>query len=102
MVGGTSIGSFVGGLYSRENDHVSIYGRAKAFSLAMADPWNRLADLTYPITSLFSGVGFNAGVQRCFQDTRIEDCWLPFFAGRVLVCLGSMCILGLRVGAFLY
>lgn len=27
MVGGTSIGSFVGGLYARENDHVSVFGR---------------------------------------------------------------------------
>ena len=35
MVGGTSIGSFIGGLFARENDHVSIFGRAKMVFLIL-------------------------------------------------------------------
>lgn len=56
MVGGTSIGSFVGGLYARENDHVSVYGRAKMFSGRMVSKWRQIMDLTYPVTSLFTGM----------------------------------------------
>ncbi|TPX32972.1 hypothetical protein SmJEL517_g04011 [Synchytrium microbalum] len=79
MVGGTSIGSFVGGLYARENDHVSIYGRAKNFAGRMASVWRQLLDLTYPVTSLFTGHEFNRGIWKCFLDTHIEDCWLSYF-----------------------
>ncbi|KAM9887466.1 hypothetical protein OXX69_013311, partial [Metschnikowia pulcherrima] len=32
VIGGTSIGSFVGGLYAKENNIVSIYGMSKKFS----------------------------------------------------------------------
>ncbi|KAI9190694.1 uncharacterized protein BJ171DRAFT_434169 [Polychytrium aggregatum] len=80
MVGGTSIGSFVSGLYARENDHVSIYGRAKSFSGRMTSVWRQLMDLTYPVTSLFNGHEFNRGIWKCFSNTQIEDCWLSFFA----------------------
>lgn len=55
MVGGTSIGAFVGGLYARENDHVSIFGRAKSFSNRMSSLWRKILDITYPVTSLFTG-----------------------------------------------
>ncbi|TPX39635.1 hypothetical protein SeMB42_g06300 [Synchytrium endobioticum] len=80
MVGGTSIGSFVGGLYARENDHVSIYGRAKNFAGRTSSVWRQLLDLTYPVTALFTGHEFNRGIWKCFSDTHIEDCWLSFFA----------------------
>ena len=80
MVGGTSIGSFVGGCYARENDHVSVYGRSKMLSSRMVSPWRQLVDLTYPVTSLFTGHEFNRGIWKIFSDTQIEDCWLSFFA----------------------
>ncbi|KAJ3228458.1 Neuropathy target esterase [Clydaea vesicula] len=80
MVGGTSIGSFVGGLYARENDAVSIYGRAKSFSNRMSSLWRKILDITYPFTALFTGHEFNRGIWKVFLDTRIEDCWLPYFA----------------------
>ncbi|KAJ3090881.1 phosphatidylcholine and lysophosphatidylcholine phospholipase [Quaeritorhiza haematococci] len=79
MVGGTSIGAFVGGLYARENDHVSVFGRAKQFSGRMSSIWRKLSDLTYPVTSLFTGHEFNRGIWKSFYDTHIEDCWLPYF-----------------------
>ncbi|RKO92173.1 hypothetical protein BDK51DRAFT_35697 [Blyttiomyces helicus] len=80
MVGGTSIGSFVGGLYARDNDHVSVYGRAKMFSGRVVSVWRQLLDLTYPVTAMFTGHEFNRGIWKCFKDTQIEDCWLSYFA----------------------
>ncbi|KAJ3110431.1 phosphatidylcholine and lysophosphatidylcholine phospholipase [Physocladia obscura] len=80
LISGTSIGSFVGGLYARENDHVSIYGRAKQLSSALGSKWNQAMDITYPMTSLFSGHGLNQAIWKCFRETQIEDCWIPFSA----------------------
>ncbi|KAI8920993.1 hypothetical protein DFJ77DRAFT_448181 [Powellomyces hirtus] len=80
MVGGTSIGSFVGGLYARDNDHVSVYGRAKMFAGRFVSKWRQIADLTYPITAMFTGHEFNRSIWKCFKETQIEDCWLPYFA----------------------
>uniref|UniRef100_A0A8C9KK63 Patatin like phospholipase domain containing 6 n=1 Tax=Panthera tigris altaica TaxID=74533 RepID=A0A8C9KK63_PANTA len=36
-------------------------------------------DLTYPVTSMFTGSAFNRGIHRVFQDKQIEDLWLPYF-----------------------
>ncbi|KAJ3068529.1 Neuropathy target esterase [Podochytrium sp. JEL0797] len=80
MIGGTSMGSFVAGLYARENDHVSIYGRAKHVSMLLSSKWRQFLDLTYPITSLFTGHELNRAIWKCFYETQIEDCWLPYFA----------------------
>lgn len=55
MVGGTSIGSFIGGLYARDSDNVAIFGRAKAFASRMCSRWRQLVDLTYPVTAWFTG-----------------------------------------------
>jgi len=55
MVGGTSIGAFVGGLYAREGDLVSAYGRAKRFSGRMSTLWRILTDLTYPVVAYTTG-----------------------------------------------
>ncbi|SCZ99364.1 BZ3500_MvSof-1268-A1-R1_Chr7-2g09501 [Microbotryum saponariae] len=84
MVGGTSIGSFVGGLYAREGDLVSTYGRAKRFSGRMSTLWRILTDLTYPVVAyttvhLSLGHEFNRGIYKSFYDVHIEDMWLPFF-----------------------
>lgn len=48
IIGGTSIGSFVGGLYARDADIVPVYGWAKKFSGRMASLWRFVLDLTYP------------------------------------------------------
>nr|KAF6402108.1 patatin like phospholipase domain containing 6 [Rousettus aegyptiacus] len=36
-------------------------------------------DLTYPVTSMFTGSAFNRNIHRVFQDKQIEDLWLPYF-----------------------
>lgn len=55
MVGGTSIGSFIGGLYAQEADIVQTLGRAKRFAGRMATLWRMLTDVTYPIVSYTTG-----------------------------------------------
>lgn len=48
IVGGTSIGSFVGALYAWDADVVPMYGRVKKFAGRMASMWRFALDLTYP------------------------------------------------------
>ncbi|KAM0746509.1 patatin-domain-containing protein [Meredithblackwellia eburnea MCA 4105] len=79
LVGGTSIGSFVGGLYARDGDLVSTFGRAKRFSGRMSTLWRILTDLTYPVVAYTTGHEFNRGIYKSFYDVHIEDMWLPFF-----------------------
>ena len=62
MVGGTSIGSLIGGLYAKEAELVSTLGRAKKFSGRMASLWRFASDLTYPVVSYTTGHEFNRGI----------------------------------------
>jgi lysophospholipid hydrolase len=48
IVGGTSIGSFIGALYAWDADVVPMYGRAKKFAGRMGSMWRFALDLTYP------------------------------------------------------
>lgn len=89
-VGGTSIGSFVGGLYAKECDHVSVMARAKQFSARMSSSFRQMLDLTWPTTSWFTGHAFNRSIWKCFDDTQIEDCWLPYFCVTTNIRLSRM------------
>ena len=55
MVGGTSMGACIAGLYARENNYVSVFGRAKMICMRLSSKWNNLLDLTYPAVSLLTG-----------------------------------------------
>lgn len=79
MIGGTSIGSFVGGLYAKDYDLVPIYGRVKKFAGRISSLWRMLGDLTWPVTSYTTGHEFNRGIWKTFGDTRIEDFWIQYF-----------------------
>jgi lysophospholipid hydrolase len=48
IVGGTSIGAFVGALYAWDAGIVPMYGRIKRFSVRMGSMWRFALDLTYP------------------------------------------------------
>lgn len=48
IIGGTSIGSFIGALYAWDADVVPMYGRAKKFAGRMGSMWRFALDLTYP------------------------------------------------------
>lgn len=79
IVGGTSIGAFIGALYAQDADVVPMYGRAKKFSSRMASMWRFALDLTYPSASYTTGHEFNRGIFKAFGDSQIEDFWLEFY-----------------------
>ncbi|KAG0684341.1 phosphatidylcholine and lysophosphatidylcholine phospholipase [Pichia californica] len=80
IIGGTSIGAFVGGLYAKDYDFVPVYGRAKIFAGRMSSVWRSLLDLTIPLTSYLTGHEFNRGIWKAFGDVRIEDFWIKYYA----------------------
>uniref|UniRef100_A0A7N8XSX5 lysophospholipase n=1 Tax=Mastacembelus armatus TaxID=205130 RepID=A0A7N8XSX5_9TELE len=79
IVGGTSIGSFIGALYAEERSAVRTKQRAREWAKAMNSVFKTVLDLTYPITSMFSGSAFNTSIYKVFQDKQAEDLWLPYF-----------------------
>jgi predicted acylesterase/phospholipase RssA/CRP-like cAMP-binding protein len=79
IVGGTSIGAFIGALYARYADVVPMYGRAKKFAGRMGSMWRFALDLTYPSASYTTGHEFNRGIFKTFGNSQIEDFWLEFY-----------------------
>ncbi|AMD22066.1 HGL274Wp [Eremothecium sinecaudum] len=79
MIGGTSFGAYVGGLYAKDYDLVPIYGRVKKFAGRVSSIWRMLSDLTWPITSYTTGHEFNRGIWKSFGDIRIEDFWIQYY-----------------------
>ncbi|CAK7913123.1 lysophospholipase Nte1p [[Candida] anglica] len=90
IIGGTSIGSFVGGLYAKDYNSVSIYGRAKIFSLRVSSLWRSLLDLTYPVTSYITGYEFNRGIWKTFGFAEIEDFWIRYFCNSTNITNSTM------------
>lgn len=82
MIGGTSGGAIIGSGYAFTQDMdktIKIYDQMVAAMAASV----KLKEITWPLTSVFSGkVGRKAAV-RIFEHTRIENLALPFF------CLSS-------------
>lgn len=79
VIGGTSIGAFIGALYARDADVVPMYGRAKKFSGRMGSMWRFALDLTYPSAAYTTGHEFNRGIFKTFGNSQIEDFWLEFY-----------------------
>jgi len=80
MVGGTSIGSLVGGLYAISRDSDTMKKSMAYFCTNMSKLWRKVIDLTYPQTAMFSGAGFNHEIYSTIGDRQIEDLWIPYFA----------------------
>lgn len=55
MIGGTSIGAFVGALYCEERDAEKVERRSRPWAMGMAGYLDKILDLTYPSTSYFTG-----------------------------------------------
>lgn len=80
MVGGTSQGAFVGALLARNPDDYDLLAEAvQDFATEMSSISNKLRDLTFPLTSFFSGHHFNRSLQKILKDARIQDFVLNFF-----------------------
>ncbi|KAK7745736.1 phosphatidylcholine and lysophosphatidylcholine phospholipase [Diatrype stigma] len=79
IIGGTSIGAFIGALYARHADLVPMFGLAKKFSGRMGSIWRFALDLTYPSASYTTGHEFNRGIFKTFGNHQIEDFWLEYY-----------------------
>ncbi|KAK6313399.1 hypothetical protein J4Q44_G00167460 [Coregonus suidteri] len=79
MVGGTSIGSLMGALYAEEKSNRRMRVRAREWAMDMTSIFKKVFDLTYPVTSMFSGASFNNSVSAVFKGKQIEDLWIPYF-----------------------
>ena len=79
MLGGTSMGSFVGGVYAKEPTALLTRIIARRLAVHMSSAWEQLLDLTVPVVSYFSGFRMNRALEPLFRGAKIEDCWLPFF-----------------------
>lgn len=79
MVGGVSIGAFMGALYCCERNTTTVTQKAREWSKKMTQWHRQILDLTYPITSMFTGKGFNQSIVETFGDVYIEDLWIPYF-----------------------
>lgn len=82
LIGGTSIGAFIGGLLAKEglSNYQKIFGSVENFCRAMSSKWRQALDLTYPATSWFTGHAFNRALWKHFGFAGIEDFSVPFFA----------------------
>ncbi|PNF32500.1 hypothetical protein B7P43_G03868 [Cryptotermes secundus] len=90
MVGGVSIGAFMGALWCAEKNVTTMTQKAREWSKKLTQWWRQLLDLTYPVTSMFSGRDFNQTIFSTFGDTHIEDLWLPYFTVTTDITASSM------------
>ncbi len=74
LVGGTSMGSIIGGAFAVGKDHETIYEMAKGLSTN-----KKMVDYTFPATSLAAGKTFTETLTRLFGETLIEDAWKEYF-----------------------
>lgn len=79
MIGGVSIGAFMGALWAQEADLTPVTQLARNWAFKMTSLWRQLLDLTYPATAMFTGAAFNATIYEVFGDRQIEDLWIPYF-----------------------
>ncbi|XP_053318151.1 patatin-like phospholipase domain-containing protein 6 isoform X2 [Spea bombifrons] len=80
MVGGTSIGALVGGLYADRQSARQTKEWTCKWAKMMSSLLRTAMDLTYPIASLLSGSAFNSALQNLFGEKQIQDLWLPYFS----------------------
>jgi predicted acylesterase/phospholipase RssA len=78
-VGGTSIGAMVGGMYARDPSALLVRIMVSKFAKEMTSFWGRMMDFTLPVVSYFTGWGMNRALGLNLGESKIEDCWLPFF-----------------------
>ncbi|XP_066513398.1 patatin-like phospholipase domain-containing protein 7 [Hoplias malabaricus] len=79
LVGGTSIGSLMGALFAEERSYSRMKVRAREWAMEFGSMFKRILDLTYPVTSMFTGASFNSSIGGVFKDKQIEDLWISYF-----------------------
>ncbi|ELA47308.1 hypothetical protein VCUG_01192 [Vavraia culicis subsp. floridensis] len=86
MVGGTSMGAFIAGLYSISMDNFIVFSRVAHFCKRISSRWRVFMDLTLPLCSFFTGHSFNRVLYTIFDKRRIEDTWIQFFCITTNLC----------------
>lgn len=79
IIGGCSMGAFVGALYCKECDNSIAFKETKKFSSKGSSILYFLLDLTYPLMSLFRGKFLNSIIKSAFKNALIENLWIDFF-----------------------
>ncbi|KAI4880955.1 hypothetical protein NFI96_001125 [Prochilodus magdalenae] len=79
LVGGTSVGSLMGALFAEERSYSRMRVRAREWAMEFGSMFKRILDLTYPVTSMFTGASFNSSIGGVFKGKQIEDLWIPYF-----------------------
>lgn len=79
IVGGCSMGAFVGALYCKECDNSLVFKETKKFSSKAKSILYFFLDLTYPLMSLFRGKYLNSIIKSSFKNTNIEHLWIEYF-----------------------
>uniref|UniRef100_A0A087YP49 lysophospholipase n=1 Tax=Poecilia formosa TaxID=48698 RepID=A0A087YP49_POEFO len=79
LIGGTSIGALMGALYAEDRSLSRMRIRAREWAMEMTSTFKKVWDFTYPMSSMFTGAGFNSSISKVFQSKQIEDLWIPYF-----------------------
>ncbi|KAM9313302.1 patatin-like phospholipase domain-containing protein 6 [Gastrophryne carolinensis] len=90
MVGGTSMGALVGGVYAEERNNNKTKERTSKWAKTMSSLIRTAMDLTYPTASLLSGSAFNTTLINLFGERQIQDLWLPYFCITTDISSSSM------------
>ena len=80
IIGVTSMGAIVGGVYARELD-TQVAKNIKRSILDKMRYTSFLTDLTFPFVALTTGATLNSHLQKEFRDVDIEDLPVDFYAG---------------------
>ncbi len=75
VIGGTSMGAIISGLYAMDRDIERAYETCRAGFVKEGS----LLDFTFPAVALTSGTRITSKLKRFFGETRIEDLWLNYY-----------------------
>lgn len=78
FIGGTSVGAIIGGCYAMRESYEDSYTK---FSKIVSTSKNSISwkSVTWPLISIFDSKTFTNANLEVFENTLIEDLWLPFF-----------------------
>ena len=90
MIGGTSIGSLMGALWAEEMNYDRFYERSREWAIKMTYYGRQIVDLTYPVTSMFTGKAFNTAIEEVFGNRQIEDLWVSEYLQAIIkLCVNA-------------
>ena len=78
MIGGTSVGAIIAGCYGMHESYEDAHERFYKIIIESAKSvsWR---SITWPAISLFNAKFFTTSLMQVFDNTRIEDLWVPYF-----------------------